>query len=115
MLDSLYIHKITALRYYNNSQDSLGTFTNSSSAVNSNDYIPCRIESYSETIQYNGGGLRTVNKTIIYIPPEYVLLPQDEITNYDTGLYLGLVDGINPAVKANSTDLDHNEITLENK
>lgn len=115
MLSSLYIHKIIALRYYNTSQDSLGTFTSASSSINGGSYIPCRIESNAEIIEYNKGGERKVNKTIIYIPPEYELLQADEITNYDTNEYLGLVDGVNPAVKAFSTDLDHYEITLENK
>lgn len=115
MLSNLYIHKITVLRYYNTGQDTLGTFTSSSSAINTGNYIPCRIESNAEITEYNPGGQRKVNKTIIYIPPEYTLLPQDEVTNYDTNEYLGIIDGINPALKANTTDLDHNEIILENK
>lgn len=115
MLSNLYIHKITVLRYANSGQDSLGTFTASSTPVNGGSYIPCRIESNAEITEYNKGGERKVNKTIIYIPPSYELHQADEITNYDTNEYLGLVDGINPAVKAFSTDLDHYEIILENK
>ena len=115
MLTSLYIHKITVVRYTNGGQDSLGTFTSSSTPVNDGDYIPCRIELSNDMTNYNQGGLRDVNKTIIYVPPEYALYLQDEITNYDTNEYLGLVSGINPAVKAFSTDLDHNEIIIENK
>jgi hypothetical protein len=115
MLDNLYIHKITALRYSNSGQDTLGTFVSSSSPVSSSLYIPCRIESYSEETQYNEGGLRKKNKTIIYIPPQYILMLNDEITNYDTNEYIGLVYGINPAIKAFSTDIDHWEIILENK
>lgn len=115
MLDNLYIHKITVLRYSNSGQDSLGTFASSSSPVSTSAYIPCRIESYNEETQYNEGGLRKVNKTIIYIPPQYTLMLNDEITNYDTKKYMGLVYGINPAIKALSTDIDHWEIILENK
>lgn len=115
MLSSLYIHKITVVRYSNSGQDSLGTFTASSVPVNGGSYIPCRIESNAEITEYNPSGQRKVNKTIIYIPPEYTLLPQDELTNYDTNEYIGIIDGINPALKANTTDIDHYEIILENK
>lgn len=115
MLYNLYIHKIVVTRYSNSGQDTLGNFVSSSTPVNSGNYIPCRIESYDESTKYNTGGERKINKTIIYIPPEYVLLLQDEITNYDTGEYIGKIAGINPALKAQSTDIDHYEISLENK
>ena len=115
MLSSLYIHKITAIRYANTGQDTLGTFTSSSSSVGTGAYIPCRRESYSEKMQYNEGGNRKVNSTIYYIPPEYTLMLKDEIYDYDTGECQGIIIGINPAMKAFSTDLDHNEIILENK
>lgn len=115
MLDSLYIHKITVVRYANSGQDTLGNFVSSSTPVNSGNYIPCRIESYDESTKYNSGGERKINKTIIYVPYSYTLLLQDELTNYDTGEYLGKVSGINPALKAQSSDIDHYEISLENK
>lgn len=114
MLNKLFIHTITVIRYSNTGQDSLGTFSSSSSTYDNNGSgIPARVESYDEGTDYNEGGERKVNKTIIYIPPEYILLLQDEV--YWNGQKIGLVAGVNPGLKGSSTDIDHYEIILENK
>ena len=123
MLSSLYIHKIYAVRYAVAGQDSLGNFSSSSTPIGNGssspvgttyNYIPCRIEEDSSKQQYNPGGERDVNNTVIYVPPQYHLQLQDRI--YDLNAkYLGIVTGINNALKGISTDIDHYELIIENK
>ena len=114
MINNLYIHKIIAVRYIVSGQDTMGTFSSSSSPINSGSFIPCRIEEYNSDMQYNPGGERNFNSTIIYIPPQYILELQDRIYTYGTSEYLGLVRGINPAFGVGGI-IDHYEIILENK
>lgn len=119
MLDNLYIHKIQVVRYGDEYQNDFGEFVASTTARVERlegaigDYIPCRIETYQDNTEYNLGGLREANKTIIYIPPQYRLELQDRI--YWKSEYIGLVKGINPALKGTTDELDHYEIILENK
>jgi hypothetical protein len=124
MIDSLYIHKIAALRFSKGSTNSLGEPVYSSSVyMSSNDStstsqttIPCRIEEYNEETEYRKSNLRLKNTTIIYIAPQYYLELADIIYDCTSGtsVYIGRIAAINNAVKAMSTDLDHYEIYIEN-
>lgn len=121
MLDSLFIHRVTAIRFKPSGQSNMGEVQHSKSYIPSNSSTPttwdgtlrCRIERYQANTQYREAGERAKNQTIIYMPiTNPVLELRDEI--YENNVYIGLVFGINPALKAFSTDLDHYEYILDN-
>lgn len=130
MLDKLFIHKIIAIRYINPTANDMGEYLSSSSVAicsgsstaSGNYFIPCRIEYEGDILQYRESNLRDVNKTIIYIPPQYHLQQHDHIIvniqsigGNETGYKeLGIVSGVNTAYKGFSTDIDHYEIIIEN-
>lgn len=118
MLDNLYIHNIRVLRWGKTGQNAFGERTvQSSTPANLQGTIPCRIEEYQAVTQYNESNRRGVNKTLVYIPAAYTLQNRDEVTQvYSDGTTrkLGIVDGVNPALLASTTDLDHWEVTIEN-
>lgn len=118
MLDNLYIHNIRVLRWGKTGQNAFGELVaQSSTPANIQGTLPCRIEEYQAVTEYNESNRRSVNKTLVYIPPEYILQSRDEVTQvYSDGTTrrLGIVDGVNPALLANTTDLDHWEVTVKN-
>lgn len=116
MLSSLFIHKIQAVRWNRTGQDSLGENTASSSPLSNSPYIPARIESWDAKEEYRDSNGRPINKTLIYVPPQYILEVEDDIYNRTGGIneYIGKVIGVNPGMKAHSTDIDHYEVMIEN-
>lgn len=116
MLNSIYIHKITIVRWANTGQDAFGSqskISSSSVAGIPSTGIPCRIETWNEIRQYRDSGERSEDKTIIYIPPQYTVLLSDDV--YSEGVYLGIIVGINPALKGTSKKIDHYELEIEDK
>lgn len=116
MLNSAYIHKITIVRWANTGQDAFGSQSKiSSSSVTGIPAtgIPCRVETYQEKREYRDSGERSEDKTIIYIPPQYTVLLSDDV--YYNGEYLGIIVGINPALKGTTKKIDHYELEIEDK
>jgi hypothetical protein len=116
MLFSLFIHKIQVLRFAQSGQDNLGQITVSSSAFPSLPYIPARIESWDAKEEYRDSQGRIVNRTLIYTPIGYPILQvEDDVYDKTNGqnVWIGRVVGVNPALKAFTTTLDHYEIIIE--
>ena len=116
MLDSLFIHKVRAIRFAEESRNEIGEPINSSSPIGSSpNYIPARIESYDSKLEYNPSDQRKQNKTIVYIPPATILQVNDLLFDFTTGVgvEIGKIQGINPGLKGKTTDIDHYEIIIE--
>lgn len=116
MLSNLFIHKIQIIRFASTGQDDLGEFTSSSRFLSTPPYIPARIESNKAKEEYRDSNGRPINTTLIYIPIQYILQVNDDIYDKTAGanVYIGKVIGVNPALRAFTTVLDHYEIIVEN-
>ena len=122
MRDNQFIHQIYAVRYIKNGVNSFGepnysgsTFLGAgSSSSASTVYIPARVEGYDAIVQYRESNLRSVNKTIIYVQPAYNRFQIHDEVYLSNGIKIGILSGINEAIKGTTTDVDHYELIVEN-
>jgi hypothetical protein len=129
MISKLLIHSVILTRLIKQSQNTLGepTYSASSYAYASSapgltlNEIPCRVEEYNMIVEYRQSAERIKNSTIVYIPATYLPMVRDEVfwgTNVRSGVtkgdYIGIITGIQAALKGSSNVLDHWECTVEN-
>lgn len=114
MLPSLFVHTVTIKREVKGDQNSLGEKGETLTTIYTD--IPARVEFERQKVEYNPSGQRSVNRTIVYLKPEYSnLQDQDQVFRTDTGtdVFIGLtrvVEALSPQGKP----LDHFELEIEN-
>ena len=110
MLNSWYIHTIKIIRRTKSSVNDFGENVYTYSTAYNNQ--KARVETYQAKQQYNEAGEREHESIIVYVPNIVTAQLQDEV-EYPVGTKLGLVVGIDPALKGQTNTLDHYELIIE--
>lgn len=112
MRTNILIHKISVRRRIQGAENDFGEITYTWSYVYQN--VRARVETYDAKQEYNTPGKRPFKKILIYLEPDKVIYDQDEIY-FPVGTFIGVVNGVNPALMGTSSSLDHVEVSVEPK